>query len=112
MSDLDWLSKTATRYGLICERLNDTTLKVFSPKYSYDSWLIIECEDSFELLHKNRAHGKKCYYHLQKKVEKKKKLWLLQRINSHNRYTSKYKSKKGCEFVDNVLRRKKRFKIY
>lgn len=112
MKDLDWIIKKGRSYGLTCEKVNDSTLRVYSNKFFFDSWLIEEKEDGFELYHLNKRKERRCCYHLQKKVKKKDKLWLLQRIHSHNRYVSLYKGKKRTNIVDNTLKRKERFKIY
>lgn len=87
MKDIEWLRVKAKKYDLVAEYVNDSTLKVYSQKYFFDSWLIVETDDEFELWHQSKRRGvHNINYHLQKAVPKCKKVWMLQRINSHNRY--------------------------
>lgn len=89
MKDIEWLRIKAANYDLTAEYMNDNTLKVYSKKYFFDSWLIVETEEEFELWHQSKNHRVKgMTYHLQKAVPKHKKIWMLQRINSHNRYVA------------------------
>ena len=102
MRDIEWLKRKSTRYELVAEYINEDTLKVYSPKYLFDSWLIKETEDEIELWHQSKACGiKNISYHLQKAVPKHKKIWVLQRIKSHNRYVAFNKNK--VNIVDKLL---------
>lgn len=102
MRDIEWLRRKAKRYELIADYINEDVLKVYSPKYYFDSWLIKETETEIELWHQSKACGiKSISYHLQKAVPKHKKLWVLQRINSHNRYVAFNKNK--VNIVDKLL---------
>lgn len=102
MRDIEWLRRKAERYELIADYVNEDTLKVYSPKYYFDSWLIKETEFEIELWHQSKACGmKNISYHLQKAVPKYKKIWVLQRIKSHNRYVAFNKNK--VNIVDKLL---------
>lgn len=102
MKNIEWLRIKAEKYELVADYLNNNTLKVYSPKFGFDSWLIKETEKEIELWHQSKAHNiKNVTYHLQKAVPKYKKIWVLQRIKSHNRYVAfdKYK----VNIVDKLL---------
>lgn len=104
MKDLEFLRLKAHKYDLVADYINETTLKVYSPKYLFDSWLIVETEDAFELMHQSKMNGnKKCSYHLHATVSKSKKHWLLERIEDHNRYVAFYKNNKKINLVDRIL---------
>lgn len=102
MRDIEWIRQKAERYELVADYVNDDILKVYSPKFYFDSWLIKETEDEIELWHQSKACGiKNITYHLQKAVPKYKKIWVLQRIKSHNRYVAFNKCK--VNIVDKIL---------
>ena len=102
MRDIEWLRRKAERYELVADYVNEDTLKVYSPKCYFDSWLIKETEFEIELWHQSKACGiKNISYHLQKAVPKYKKIWVLQRIKSHNRYVAFNKNK--VNIVDKLL---------
>lgn len=102
MRDIEWLRRKAERYELVANYVNNDTLKVYSPKFYFDSWLIKETEDEIELWHQSKARGiKNMSYHLQKAVPRHKKIWVLQRIKSHNKYVAFNKNK--VNIVDKLL---------
>lgn len=104
MKCLSKIKNRAKKYGLVAEYVGVDTLKVHSKKYAFDSWLVKEQKDCIELWHLNKAFGnQKCTYHLQKRLEKDKWKWILQRINSHNRYSTRFVSKHQGNLVDRVL---------
>lgn len=104
MKDIEWLRRKASKYGLVAEYVNDFTLRVYSPKFLFDSWLIKEVDDDIELWHLSKSCGvKNISYHLQKSIPKNKKIWSLQRINSHNRYVAFNKNK--TNIVDKLLKK-------
>lgn len=106
MSNLEWLRRKAGRYNLVADYVNENTLKVYSPKFYFDSWMIIETENEIELWHMSKGCGlKKCSYHLQKAFPKKFKLRTLERINSHNKYVAFHKRANKINLVDRVLER-------
>lgn len=106
MKDLDYLIKKANKYDLVAERLNYNTIKVYSPKYLFDSWLIIEEDSEFELWHRSKRNTtQKCSYHIQTTVPKRLKTRLLERIDKHNRYVAFYKHRNKVNLVDRVLER-------
>lgn len=104
INDLEWLRLRAERYDLIAEYLNEYTLKLYSPKFYFDSWMIIETDTEIELWHMSKGCGlKKCSYHLQKAFPKRLKLRALEKIKSHNNYVAFYKKSKKINMVDRVL---------
>ena len=112
MSDLEYLRRRASRYCLEAEFLNEETLKLYSPKFYFDSWLIKRNEDGeIELWHMSKKNNvKKCSYHLQAVVSSRNKIRALQKINSHNNYVAFYKNKKKINLVDRILaKEEKRF---
>lgn len=105
MKNLVYLQKKAKNYNLKAEFLNENTLKIYSPKFFFDSWLIKETDESIELWHQSKkANIKKCSYHLQAVIEKKYKIRALQKINSHNNYIAFHKNKNKINLVDRVLK--------
>lgn len=102
MRDIEWIRRKAERYDLIADYVNEDTLKVYSPKFFFDSWLIKETEEEIELWHLSKACNiKNVTYHLQKAIPKHKKIWALQRIKAHNRYVAFNKNK--VNIVDRLL---------
>lgn len=99
---LKQLKSRAKKYDLKAEFLNRNTLKVYSPKFFFDSWLIKESDEEFEVWHMSKKNNiQKCSYHLQAKVSKDKGIRTLQKIRSHNKYVAFHKTK--TNMVDRVL---------
>lgn len=104
MRDIEWIRRKAEKYELVAEYVNEDTLKVYSPKFFFDSWLVKETKEEIELWHLSKASSiKNVTYHLQIAVPKKKKIWVLQRIKVHNRYVGFYKNKNKINLVDRIL---------
>lgn len=105
MSDLEYIKRKASKYNLKADYLNKETLKLYSPKFYFDSWLIkINEEGEIELWHMSKKNNlKKCSYHLQAVVSSKNKIRALQKINSHNKYVAFHKNKNKINLVDRVL---------
>lgn len=104
MKDLDFLISKAEHYDLVAERLNEETLKVHSPKFVFDSWLIKETETEMELWHMSKKNNlKKCSYHLQASVPKQRKMLLYKLIRKHNNYVAFHKNFNKINLVDRVL---------
>lgn len=104
MRDIEWLKRQSSKYGLVADYVNENTLKLYSPKYFFDSWLIKETEDSIELWHQSKNYkNRNLSYHLQKSLPKYNKIWALQRIKSHNRYAAFYRNNK-TNIVDKLLK--------
>ena len=91
--------------------MNDTTLKIYSSKFLFDSWLV-ELRLSDERLviyHLNKKMKKinnrynKCVYHKHGVVKCHNWLWVLQRISSHNRFVVEVKGQNNLNFVDRIL---------
>ena len=106
MRMLELMRRRATKFDLVAEYLNKETLKVYSPKYFFDSWLIRENNKTLELWHMSKSRKsnfKKCSYHLQSIVPMSKGVKLLRKIESHNEYTAFHKKYKKINLVDRVL---------
>lgn len=104
MKYLDKIKNNAYVYGLEVKYVAYDTLRLYSKKYNFDSWIIVETEDNIELHHLNKAYGNKnCTYHLHATFKKRKWFWSLQRINSHNKFMTRFISKKPCNLVDRVM---------
>lgn len=114
MRDIEYLRVKSKNYGLIADYVNENTLKVYSPKYDFDSWLIVETDKEIELWHKNKYGGlRNMSYHIQSVLPKSKKIWVLQRIKRHNEYTAFYKKRNKVNKVDFLLSREvPKFSIY
>lgn len=114
MRDIEYLRRKAANHGLIADYVNDNTLKLYSPKFNFDNWLIVETEEEIELWHQSKACGiKNISYHLQTILPKAKKIWALQRIKRHNEYTAFYKKRNKVNKVDLLLSREiPKFVIY
>ena len=109
MKYLDKIKNNAYVFKLEIDYVAYDTLKVYSKKYNFDSWIIKETDEEIELYHLNKAFGNRnCTYHLHATFRKYKWFWTLQRINSHNLYMTKYISKKPCNLVDRVMQEHRR----
>lgn len=105
MSNLEYIKSKAKNYNLVADFLSGDTLKIYSPKFFFDSWLVKDTEEGIELWHMSKKNNlKKCSYHLQSIIPKKLKLRVLQRINSHNNYIAFYKNRNKINLVDRVLK--------
>lgn len=105
MTNLEWLKKKAKKYDLVAEYLTEDTLKVYSPKYVFDSWLITETETDMELWHMSKKNNlKKCSYHIHAIVPKRNKVRVLQKIKTHNEYVAFHKKFNRINLVDRVLK--------
>ena len=103
------IEKLSPKYNIESRRMDDNTLKLYSEKYLFDSWLVRQEEDILELYHMNKKL-KKCSYHLQKSTKSKNWIWILQRINSHNEYVISRKWNARENMVDRVLQNYKKGK--
>lgn len=104
MKNLEYLRVKANRYDLVAEYLSEDTLKVYSPKFFFDSWLIKETDEEMELWHMSKKNNlKKCSYHLQSTHPKSNKIRVLQKIKEHNNYVAFRKGKYRMNLVDRVL---------
>lgn len=104
MRDLEYLKKKAPKFDLVAECLNYNTLKVYSPKFFFDSWLIRIKDKEVELWHMSKKNNlKKCSYHLQSVVPSGKGVKLLRKIKEHNEYTAFHKRYRKINLVDRVL---------
>lgn len=112
MSNLDFIKKNANKYNLVAEYVRKDTLKVYSPKYDFDSWLVVETEEEIQLLHLSKNGGiKKCSYHLHATIRKRNSIRVLQRINTHNRYVAFHKKYNKTNLVDRVLAKEQEKRI-
>lgn len=104
MRDLDYLKKRAPKFDLEADYLNYDTLKVYSPKFFFDSWLIKVKDNEIELWHMSKKNNlKKCSYHLQSVVQKGNGVKLLKKIKNHNEYTAFHKRYRKINLVDRIL---------
>ena len=104
MKSLEKIREKAYIFKLNTEYIAHDTLKVYSDKYNFDSWLIKEEDNYIELLHINKARrNRNCTYHIQGRFRKHNWFWALQRINSHNVYKTEYVSKNPSNLVDRVM---------
>lgn len=94
------------KFDLVAEEVNDDTLKVYSTKYVFDTWLIRIENDRVCLYHSSKKYNnRKCNYHLQNSYKLKNWYWSIQQINSHNNYVIHKKHYRRTNWVDDVLRK-------
>lgn len=109
----------ASRFNLEVKMVADDLVMVYSPKFFFDDWLIVEKEDHFELWHKTKSHSYNkttytrkdcrkhglngCSYHFQRKFHKKNRRKILRYIDEHNQYVAFYKKRNKINLVDRVL---------
>lgn len=104
MSNLEYLRIKAKKYDLVAEYLTEDTLKIYSPKFFFDSWLVKETEEEIELWHMSKKNNlRKCSYHLQSTHPKSNKKSVLKKIKDHNNYVAYHKGKRRLNLVDRVL---------
>lgn len=105
MNAIQNIEKNAYKYNIKTERLDSKTLKLYSDKYFFDSWLVELDGEILRLKHMDRKlRCGKCTYHLQKIIKVKNWIWVLQRINAHNKYVVTRKWNAQENLVDRVLR--------
>lgn len=102
------IEKYAYRFKMKANRLDENTIKLHSPKYAFDSWLVVLEGKKLKLLHLSKKYfNQKCSYHLQREVSKNNWIWILESIHSHNKYTISRKWNARENMVDRVMRRYK-----
>lgn len=102
------IEEHAHRYNIQADRLNEHTIKLHSPKYVFDSWLVMLEDNKLRLLHLSKKRfNKKCNYHLQREICPKNWIWILESVNSHNKYTITRKWNARENMVDRVMRKYK-----
>lgn len=91
--ELKKIFKDAKKHGLEVEFLNSYTLKIYSKKYLFDSWLVVSDEKKITLYHQNRfgADSNKCRYHIQTSVKKHNWSWITKKIIDHNNFVINHK---------------------
>lgn len=110
MRDLEYLRKKAKKYNLVANYINKDQLKIYSPKYDFDYWIIEHKGNELNLLHRSKKNNSnKCTYHIQKTVKRNRKVDLLREIVDHNTYVAFYKRRNRVNLVDRVLKEPKRF---
>lgn len=104
MTNLDYLILKSKKFDLEAERLNDNTLKIYSKKYCFDNWLVVQEKGWLELWHSSKYGTRnKCYYHLQSTFKNKDKIKIFTTIRDHNEYASFYRRRNKVNLVDRVL---------
>ena len=99
------IEKYAHRYNIQADRIDENTVKLYSPKYDFDSWLVVLEDNRLRLLHlSKRLFSNKCSYHLQKEMSIRNWIWVLERVNSHNKYRITRKWNARENLVDRVMR--------
>lgn len=102
------IEKCAYRFNLKAIRLDEYTIQLHSPKYAFDSWLVVLDREKLKLMHLSKKYSNtKCNYHLQREVCKRNWIWILENINSHNKYTITRKWNARENMVDRVMRKYK-----
>lgn len=99
------IEKHAHRYNIQADRIDECTIKLHSPKYAFDSWLVVLDNRKLRLLHLSKKQfNRKCNYHLQREVCSRNWKWILESVNSHNKYTITRKWNARENLVDRVMR--------
>lgn len=100
------IEKNAYKYNIQADRLDTYTIKLHSPKYLFDSWLVVLENKKLKLLHLSKKRfNHKCVYHLQREIYTKNWIWILESINNHNKYTITKKWNAKENLVDIVMRK-------
>ena len=103
------IEKYAYRFKIQANRLDENTIKLHSPRYAFDSWLVVLEGEKLRLLHMSKKYcNKKCSYHLQREICKHNWIWILENVNSHNKYTVTRKWNARENMVDRVMRNYKK----
>lgn len=103
MGVLEKIKNKSVKYDLVAEYVNDNTLKIYSTKYLFDTWLIKTEGKRVNLYHSNKKGKRKCGYHLQNSFSLHKWFWCLQKINDHNKYVVNRKYYKQTDWVSDIL---------
>lgn len=99
------IEKYAHKFNLQADRIDKYTIKLHSPKYAFDSWLVILEDKKLKLMHlSKKKFNQKCSYHLQREICAKNWVWILESVNSHNKYTITRKWNARENLVDRVMR--------
>ena len=102
---LEKIKDNAYRFNLKAEYVSCYTLKLYSEKYMFDSWLVELTDFGLELKHMNKfIYSHKLTYHTQRIVAKHKWWWILETIRSHNEYVINKKRSYRCNEIDRVLK--------
>lgn len=102
------IEKHAHEFNIQADRLDTHTIKLHSPKYAFDSWLVVLEDEKLRLLHlSKKRYNKKCSYHLQREIYYKNWMWILESVSSHNEYTITHKWNARENMVDRVMRKYK-----
>ena len=99
------IEKYAHRYNIQADRIDENTVKLHSPKYAFDSWIVVLEDRKLRLLHlSKRLFSNKCSYHLQRVICIRNWIWILESVNSHNKYTITRKWNARENLVDRVMK--------
>ena len=99
------IEKNAHKYNIKADRIDKNTIKLHSPKYAFDSWLVELEDDKLRLLHLSKKYmNNKCSYHLQREIYHRNWIWILESVDSHNKYTVTHKWNARENLVDRVMR--------
>lgn len=106
MNILDKIQKKCRKFDLVAEYVNPKTLKVYSTKYMFDTWLI-KIENRRVCLYHNskKFNNKKCSYHLQNSYNLKNWFWSIQQINDHNKFVINRKHYRNTDWIGDLLKR-------
>lgn len=100
------IKRECKKFHLIAEEINHNTLKVYSTKYVFDTWLIKIENNKVNLYHNSKKfNNKKCSYHLQNSYNLKYWYWSLQQIDSHNRFIINRKHYKNTDWIGDLLKK-------
>lgn len=103
---LSKIKANCDRFDLVAEEVNYNTLKVYSTKYFFDTWLIKIENKKVCLYHSSKKYNnRKCNYHLQNSYNLKNWYWSLQQIDSHNKFVINRKHYRRTDWVGDVLKR-------
>lgn len=102
------IEKHAHKYNIQADRIDNNTVKLYSPKYLFDSWLVVLEGKKIQLLHlSKKGFQQKCSYHLQREILARNWVWILETIDNHNKYTITRKWNARENLVDKVMRKYK-----
>lgn len=105
MNAINKIEKRAEKFNLTTNLISETMIKVYSPNFAFDSWIIEQQGYKLKLWHMSKHRvGTKCNYHLQRQVNIKNWKWTLETIVSHKKFVMTQKWNVRENLVDRKLR--------
>lgn len=103
---LQKIKDNAHKFELKAEFVSCYTLKIYSEKYMFDSWIVDLTEEGLVLKHLNKyIYSNKTNYHTQRIIARHRWWWILETVSSHNDYVINRKKRYKYDHIDSVLKK-------